>query len=250
MFGGMNPREIGSYVSILSDGEKQYLEYSVFLNSGYVEINEDSYKLIEGDLESDTLNEVEEATEIVMSGQVLETFGDNTICKEGYEFLSEELFACTNEYKNFECLILHNGDEIYGAVNCYYRPSGRSGNFLSHENFAKSFLIEAENGHLVIEKEHEGAAILAFNQSHYVMYTNKTFYSVDKESEKKIELCKDEWWDNGPTFYSNVKISFTDNIFMICGEKGTLNANYITLIVGNINGSHFETLINHQKIEN
>ena len=109
------------------------------------------------------------------------------------------------------------------------------------EQFLKKLLIK-------ITKDIGKYAVLALNQSHYIAYTDKIFYSVDKETNQKIEICRDIWWDNGPTFYSSVDVSFVDDIFMFCGFRGTTSNTYGTVIVGTINGEHIETLIDDKKL--
>ena len=92
-------------------------------------------------------------------------------------------------------------------------------------------------------------AVLAVNQSHYIAYKDKKFYSVSKENDNKIEICKDLWWDRGPTFFSYVDVYFSDDIFMIFGNKRTHDDSYITFIVGNIDGKYIETFIDNRKAE-
>lgn len=249
IFGGKNQREMGDTVSFLTDGNKEYLEYSIFLKAGYVEIGEDGFRLVNEDLEECLLNRVDNNTETVLSGKYLETFGENLECKEGYEYLSEQLFENIGECKNFEYVILKNGKELYGAVNCYKNPSGRSGNLLANEDLEKSYILVVENGKIVFQKELKKTAVLAVNQSHYIAYKDKKFYSVSKENNNTIEICNDLWWDKGPTFYSYVNVYFADDIFMICANKSTLNNDYLTLIVGDISGNYIETLINNEKSE-
>ena len=113
----------------------------------------------------------------------------------------------------------------------------------------KSYLLEVEDKNIILIEPLEKAAVLAVNQSHYLAYVNKKFYSVDKESGAKIEICKDIWWDDGPTFYDNVDVSFVDDVFVIYANRSGLGTpTYETLIVGNINGENIQILIDDEKM--
>ena len=243
----MNQRELGEIISRFTDGDKKYLKCTVFLEDEYIEITDNDFKLVNDVLEEDLLNEIDDNNETLLSGSYLEYFGKCFECKEEYEYLSEKIFKIVGDCKNFECIILKNGDELYGAVNCYKRSSGRSGNLLSHEDLEKSYLIKVENQEIIIEKELEKTAVLAVNQTHYIEYKDKKIYSTSKENDNSIKVCDDIWWDKGPTFYNCFEVYFVDDIFIIYGNKATFFSEHITLIVGDISGSNIETLINDEE---
>lgn len=248
VLGGCNQREMGQYTSFLTDGSKEYVWYNLAFEDGYVQVTDDSFELCDADLSDIVLSESESKIEVLLSGQANAAFGNDIDAKEGYEYLKAQLVENIEGCEDFEVIILRNDQCIYGAVNCYSRSSGRSGNLLSNEDFVKSYLLEVENEKIKITKDIGKYAVLALNQSHYIAYTDKIFYSIDKETNQKIEICRDIWWDNGPTFYSAVDVSFVDDIFMFCGFRGTTSNTYGTVIVGTINGEHIETLIDDKKL--
>ena len=247
-FGGSNRREMGQYISFLSDGSKEYIWYDLAFEDGYVQVTEDSFELCDTDLSEVALSECERKIEVLLSGRANATFGDTVSVKEGYEYLAEQLTENMEGCEYFEAIILKNGQNIYGAVNCYSRSSGRSGNLLSNEDFVKAYLLEVENETIKITKDIGKCAVLALNQSHYIAYAGKKIYSMDKETNQKIEICRDIWWDNGPTFYSHVEVSFVDDVFMLRGFRGTTHHTYGTVIVGYINGEIVETLIDDKMV--
>lgn len=240
LFGGKNQRELGNFAQLLTADGKDYLEYRISFNSGYVEIGENSYKLTE----NINFTEKKSDTKVIFSAYAT-LRGDGIDCEEGYEYLSEqicELLGDTEVY--FEAKIFKNGDEIYGALNQYNRSSGRSGNLLCNEDLKKSYLLRVQDERLEILEESDDTAIMAFNQTSYIAYKDKLFYSVNIENGRKTEICKDIWWDNGPTFYSNVNIYYTDDIFMLCGDR---KGKHMSLIVGKIDGSYTQTLIDNEE---
>lgn len=249
IFGGNNQRELGQYTSFFYDGEKEYICYELAFEDGYVQVTEDSFELCDTYLDDATLSENKSNVEVLLSGQANATFGYEIVAKEGYEYLTEQLVEKVKGCEYFEAIILKNNESIYGAVNCYNRPSGRSGNLLSNEDLFKSYLLEVKNENIKFTKDLGKNAVLALNQSHYIAYADKKFYSVDKETDERIEICEDIWWDEGPTFYSYVEVSFVDDIFLLHGNRGTSFHTYETIIVGYINGERIETLIDDRKLD-
>lgn len=243
IFGGNNQRELGQVVSILSDGENKYLEYEISLDSGHIQLDGGSFKLSEKIFSDGTLSNVDNNNDVVVSGGRLDTSKAVIRFAEGYEYLSEQISEVFSACENFEIIVLKSQDKIFGAINCYKRASGRSGNLLSNEDFKKSYLFDVADQKINVTKELDGTAVLALNESYYIAYEDKTFYSVSKYEDKKTEICKDIWWDKGPTFYSYVYVYFVDDIFMICGNRGTTSDDYITLIVGDMGAEQVEILI-------
>ena len=247
ILGGNNRRNFGQYVSFFSDGDKEYIWYDLSFEEGYVQVNEDSFELCDTGLDDVALVENKSKVEVLLSGDVT-AFGNGIVAKEGYEYLTEQLIENIEGYEYFEAIILKNNESIYGAVNCYNRSSGRSGNLLANEDFVKSYLLEVENEKMRFTKDLGKYAVLALNQSHYIAYADMKFYSVDKETDQKIEICQDIWWDKGPTFYSYIVVSFVDDIFLLQGSRGTSTHTYATIIIGSINGERIETLIDDKRV--
>lgn len=252
ILGGTHQRELGTITTILSDGENQYLKYSIDLEHGYVKNDATTFALCNPEFNDTALYEIDNETEVLVSGCYMETYkddlDDNLDIQEGYEYLLEQIQESFADCKNLEIVILKKGHKIFGTILCYNRTSGRSGLLLSYEDLDKSYLFEVENQKIHITNELPKTAVLALNESHYVAYSDKTFYSARKEADEnaekyKVEICKDIWWDIGPTFYSNVTVYFADDVFMICGNRSTKDSDNATLIVGTINGQYVETLI-------
>ena len=246
----MHRRELGEYTSLVTDGKSQYLEYNISLENGYIEFSGNSFKIADEDPQSSSLSEVDTSAKVAVSDRVLETFIYTIETQDNYSYLSDQIPEVFSNPKNFEVVVLEKDNKLYGAINCYKRPSGRSGNLLSNEDLDKAYLFDVENEKIKITKTLDKTAVLAFNETHYVAYSDKQFYSADKNSNKKIKICDDIWWDKGPTFYSYVNVYFVDDVFMICGNRETLIDNGITLIVGDISGESIETLIDDEKVEN
>lgn len=59
LFGGNNRRELGNFVDYMTANGKDYLEYRIFTNDGYVEIGDNSYKLAESVNATKKLSETE-----------------------------------------------------------------------------------------------------------------------------------------------------------------------------------------------
>lgn len=249
IFGGIHRRELGEYTSFVSDGKNKYLECSIFTDDGYVEIEEGSFKIRKVNPDETSLYEVERSADIVLYDRVLETFVYDLEVENEYSYLSDKIFDAFDKPKNFEIIVLEKDGKLYGAINCYKRPSGRSGNLLSNEDLDKAYLFNVENEEIKITKTLEEAAVLALNESHYIAYSDKQFYSADKNSEEKVKICDDIWWDKGPTFYSYVDVHFVDDVFMIYGNRAKIGSRFDTLIVGDISGKHIETLIKDKKVE-
>ena len=166
IFGGLNQRELGQYTSFFSDGDKEFLWYNLTFEDGYVQVTEDSFELCDKDLDDAALSKSKSKIEVLLSGQVNAIFGNDIVAKEGYEYLTDQLIESVEGCEYFEVIILKNNESIYGAVNCYDRSSGRSGNLLSNEDFAKSYLLEVENEKIKVTKDLGKYAVLALNKSH------------------------------------------------------------------------------------
>ncbi len=247
VFGGNNRRNIGGYASIYTDGQVDYLGYDVpFTPYGYIGINGDAFSFYKKDQLTDLTEKENQETSAIVQGNYLEHFGNGLTVQTDYEYLGDLLLANIGDCKNFETVVLKNGDQIYGAVNCYNRASGRSGNLLSHEDFDKSYFFTVKDQTIEIAKEMEGTAVLAFNSTYYIGYDDKIIYSADWETHQKIEICKDIWWDDGPTFYNYVRVYFTEDYFVIYGEEDGGSEDNITLIAGTMDGTLVETFKDNQ----
>lgn len=249
LLGGIHQREMGEYTSFISDGKNKYLNYCVDLEHGYVEFDDSSFKISNEKFESTSFSNVDSPINVVISKRVIENFNQEIVRQDEYSYLSDQILEFFGDFKNFEVIVLEKESQMFGAINCYNRSSGRSGNLLSNEDLDKSYLFNVENEKIKITKTLEKTAVLAFNETHFIAYSDKLFYAMDKNSDKKIEICNDIWWDKGPSFYSYVDVYFVDDIFMICGARKTTNSNFITLIVGDISGERVQTLINDRKVE-
>ena len=239
---------MGEYTCFLSDGVKEYLKYDINLEHGYVEVNNDSFVISNESFDSDSLFEVEKQTEVIMMDSAFERLmaPPDTI-QEGYEYLSDLIPESFSDCKNYEVVILKKADKIYGAINSYKYTSGSSGYTLPYEYLDKSYLFDVVDGEIKITKRLNKTAVFAFNESHCIAYSNQKIYSINKENDEKIEICKDIWWDRGPTFYSYMSVHFVEDTFMLRGNKSKLKGEYATLIVGDISGERIETLIDNKK---
>lgn len=246
IFGGVHSRELGRYVNFKVVDGKKFIEWNIFTEDGYVEIGDNSFSLAEN-IDGE---EITGDAELVFSAYATSlSHGENNQCAEGYEYISDQVYDLIGEDTlHFETKILKKGDELYGALNLYTRSSGRSGNLLCYENIKKSYLLKIQDEKLEVLQELDDTAIMAFNQTGYIAYKDKMFFSVNTQSGKETEIYKDIWWDKGPSFWSQVYVYFADDIFMICGNKSTFKDNRITLIVGKIGDTQFETLIDNKLV--
>lgn len=250
LLGGVNRREIGEYTYLFTDGDKQYLKYYGMYEDGYAVIADDSFTLYEGVLPDTVISPQTTEAEIVLTAYI-SALSDGSQCAVGYGYLSEQLeniFGTLEDEKYYEALLLKKGEEIYGAVNCYSRPSGGSGNLLTNENLEKSCLVSCQDGVLAVDKEYEGTAIMAFNQTHFIAYKNQSLYSVNIESDEEVKICDDFWWDKGPTYYNDFSVRFTDDYFIIYATNSKTFSDKATLIAGKMDGSFTETLIDNEKV--
>ena len=245
LLGGLNDRRLGQYCPVFSDGEHDFIKIEHVAQDRYVEIGKGGWELAKNTDES-KLTEKESAAEIVMACRRYRGIyrSDENVCKEGYEHLREQIKKEFADCKNFDCVIFKKDDAFYGSVNCYTRAAGMSGNLHTAECFDKSYIIEIENDKIKFKKELDDAIILASNQTHYISYTNKKFYSVNKQTDEKTLICKDEWYSLLPIYPDHVSIYYSDEYFTICANKGTQS--YCTLFVGTMDGSYFEKITNQQ----
>ena len=246
LLGGLNDRRLGEYSSAFSDGEHDFIKVKYAAQDRYVEIGKGGWELAINTDES-RLAEKESAAEIVMAcGRYRGVYDHRKdVSKEGYEYLREQIEQEFSNCTDFDCVIFKKDNVLYGSVNCYTRAAGMSANLHTAECFDKSYIIEIENDKIKLEKELDDAIILASNQTHYISYTNKRFYSVNKQTDEKTLICKDEWYSLLPIYPDHVRIYYSDEYFTICANKGTQS--YRTLFVGTMDGSYFEKITN-QKI--
>ena len=239
LFGGVNVRMLGDYCSVFSDGEQDYMKVSYAAQDRYVEIGKGGWELAQNTDES-TLIEKEQAAELVMACGKYRGVYDHRkeIGKEEYEYLREQIEKEFADCENFDCVIFKKDNDFYGSVNCYTRASGPSGNLHTIENFDKSYIISVEDGKIKLKKELDDEAILASNQTHYISYTSKKFYSVNKKTNEKIMICEDEWISLLPFYQDYVDMYYSDEYFTICVSEGVQNN--CTLFVGTMDGSYLE----------
>ena len=248
IFGGNNTRNMGEYISTTTDGEKEYFKYEPEWKNGYIEISKESFKLCGEKLDETNLIKTDNDTRVIFRGDANDSFGDSFYSEKEYKYLEAKLFEKLDGCEYFEVIIFKNGDNIYGAVNCYKRASGRSGNLLSNEDLKNSYLLEVENEDIKLTKNLGKTAVLALNQSHYIAYSDKTVYSVDKETDQKIKICDDIWWEGIIGDSGHMEVMFSDEFFVIIANRWTTQLeDFDTLIVGSINGERVETLIDDQK---
>lgn len=191
------------------------------------------------------------ATKIVLESYIT-ALSSGATCADGYEYLYDVLdvaFDISDEDSFSESLLLENQGVIYGAVNFYSRPSGRSGNLLTNENVVKGIYINIIDGEVEVIREFDHTAILAFNQTHLIAYKDKKVYSVDLSSAEETFLFKDKWWDRGPSYYNNFNVSFTDEDFLVYVNNDNGVTNKETLMVCKLDGSNFTVLIDNRNIE-
>lgn len=252
MLGGVNRREIGEFTYLQSDGEKQYFYYDgqVLLEDGYVVIDGSEYSISEGVLPASVITPLETESEVVLTSYKSALYGSFT-CAEEYDFLGQQLedaFGDADDDKYYEALFLKKDEEIFGAVNVYSSPSGRSGNLLTNEQLIKSCLVNFKEDSIFIAHEYEDTAILAFNDTHAVTYKDKKIYSKDLQNDTEVFICKDEWWDRGPTYYNSFSVSFTDEHFLIYADKGKSVSDMVSILAGRIDGTEFHVLIDDKLI--
>lgn len=252
ILGSMNRREIGEFTYLQTDGEKEYFYYDGLhlLEDGYVLIDEGDYTLQEGVLPKSEIQPLKSESEVVLTSYKSALYGSFTCAKE-YDFLGQQLedvFGGADDDKYYEALFLKKNEEIFGAVNVYSRPSGRSGNLLTNEQLIKSCFINVKEDSISIVHEYEDTAILAFNDTHAVTYKDKKIYSKDLQNNTEVFICKDEWWDRGPTYYNSFSVSFTDEHFLIYADKGESISDTVSILAGRIDGTEFHVLIDDKLI--
>lgn len=249
VLGGNNVRSFGEYKPLQSDGHTTYWSYYVGLgSSGYIEITGNQFTLAEESLDFEGLLEIQDEEKILARIYKCALY-DSIECAEEFANFEEKIAAFLSEEEHCEGIILQKEEVNYGVVNCYHRSAGRSGNLLAHENFSKSYIITIENDEIRILKELTGMVVLALTQTHYIGYEDNKFYSVNLETGATVLICDDQWWDNGPYYYSYVTVYFANGLFMICGnDQRNADSVYHTLIVGTIDGENISTLIDHKKV--
>ena len=249
IFGGNNQRQLGRWYHLFSDGDKTYfLSRDYFYLDGYIEITADSFKLRDGEFDDTAFPGYNCGIEVLLSGVANEDFGDSIIAKDGYEYLIEQIYEAVGRYKTFEVIVLKKDDEIYGAVNCYKRPSGRSGNLLSNEDLGRSYLLEIKDDEITFTKDLGKTAVLALNDTHYIAYKEKNFFSVSKDSGEQTPICKDIWWSEDSLYCGSVQVLFVGDVFVMYCDRNTPDyENYTTLIVGDISGERIKVLLDDVK---
>ncbi len=252
LLGGTNERELGRFISTYTDGEKEYFEYDLIFEEGLIQKTSDGYVLLPNTSTNDeAVKEDNTATKIVLESYIT-ALSSGATCADGYEYLYDVLdvvFDISDEDSFSESLLLENQGVIYGAVNFYSRPSGRSGNLLTNENIIKGIYINIIDGEVEVIREFDHTAILAFNQTHLITYIDKKVYSVDLSSAEETFLFKDKWWDRGPSYYNNFNVSFTDEDFLVYVNNDNGVTNKETLMVCKLDGSNFTVLIDNRNIE-
>ena len=247
VLGGVNCREIGEYTYLQTDGDKLYFYYDgqVLLEDGYVVIDGSEYSLSEGVLPESVITPSGTESEVVLTSYKSALYGGFT-CAIEYDMYGqhlEEFFGGVDDDTYYEAMLLKKNEEIFGAVNVYSRPSARSGNLLTNEQLVKSCFVTVNDDELTVAYEFEDTAILAFNDTHALTYKDKKIYSKDLQNGTEVFICKDEWWDRGPTFYNEFFVTFTDDYFLIYADKGRSMSNSVSLMVGKIDGSEFNVLV-------
>lgn len=252
LLGGTNERELGRFISTYTDGEKEYFEYDLIFEEGLIQKTSDDYVLLPNTSTNDeAVKEDNTATKIVLESYIT-ALSSGATCADGYEYLYDVLdvvFDISDEDSFSESLLLENQGVIYGAVNFYSRPSGRSGNLLTNENVVKGIYINIIDGNVEVIREFDHTAILAFNRTHLIAYKDKKVYSVDLSSAEETFLFKDKWWDRGPSYYNNFNVSFTDEDFLVYVNNDNGVTNKETLMACQLDGSNFTVLIDYRNIE-
>lgn len=247
ILGGMNTRNMGTYNSFVTDGQKTYWVGEIMSEHGYVEIGDDKVSLSEDISDEGQFTEVEPTVRALVWGQI-DALSHTLQYAEGYGHLAEAVTAAVSEWKYYECIVLQNGETVYGAINCYTRTAGASGNLLANEDFAEAYILSVEDGTARVVKELSDMAVLALTQTDFIGYENRVFYSVNVASGDKKEICEDIWWDSGPTYYSYALVYFVDDMFMLCGNKRETDDEKHTLIVGKINGEYGAVLVDNEDV--
>lgn len=245
IFGG-NQRVIGERAYVITDGENDYWEVNTHLDTKYLKKSGNSFALNTDDLSAVYLD-AKSDTEVVYSGISTELRGPGIPSNDEYSFLKDVLYQVTEGFKYFDFVVLKSNDELYGAVNCYSRVSGRSGNLLSVEDLTKSVLFDVEKELAINVKTLEGVAVLALNQTHYIGCENEIIYSFEKVSGNKKELFKDVWRNSNA---DRARVYFFDDFFVIYAKRYDsgifLDRLFETVMVGSMDGSYFETLIDDE----
>ena len=240
LLGGTNLRMLGECCHVFSDGERDYMKVSYAAQDRYVEIGEGGWELAENTEESKLIEKEQDAELVMACGKyrgVYDHRQENV--KEGYEYLREQIEKEFSDYTDLDCAIFKKGNDFYGVVNCYTRASGMSGNMHTVECFDKSYIIGVEDDKIKLQKELGNAVILASNQTHYIAYIKKKFYSVDKKTDEKTLICKDEWYNPLIIDQVNVDIYYSDEYFVIFVQDKPTNG---TLFVGTMDGSYLEKI--------
>lgn len=252
LLGGANERELGEFIPLYTDGVNDYLGYDLIFEEGLIKKTSEGFTLSELSTDDEAIDIKDTPSRVVLDFCITALGGYGNCC-EGYEYLYEALDDAFNIYGDdvfSEALILDNQGEMYGAVNFYSRPSGRSGSILTNENIVKCTYFTVVDGKVNIIKELNKTAILAFNQTHLITYKNKKINSLNLSSGEETFLLKDNAWDKGPSFYNNFSVSFTDESFILYTEvDDNYEAGKETVIVGNLDGTCITTLIDNKEIE-
>lgn len=251
LLGGTNERELGSFVPVYSDGNFDYIEYNLNFEDGLINKSSSGYALYEASTADEGIEVIDTSATQVLSAYISALSG-GAVCAEGYDYLYDALdtaFDISDEDSYCEILILENQGEIYGALNFYSRPSGRSGSLLTFENIIKSVFVRFTGSQVDVIKELENTAVLAFNNTHLITYNSKKIYSVNLENGEELFLTKDKWWDKGPSYYNDFKVSFTHESFLIYALADNGYVQKETLMAGGLDGTDFTILIDNQKIE-
>lgn len=252
LIGGTNERELGKFVPVYTDSTNDYFEYSLKFDKGLVvKSYDDSYSLSELSTEDEALSVKSAETQVVLEAYI-SVLNGGAICAEGYEYVYDALdvrFDISDDDVFSEVLVLEDSGKIYGALNFYSRPSGRSGSLLTNENIVNCVYVSITDDAVVAMEKLENTAILAFNQTHIIIYRDKKVYSVDINGGEETFLFKDKWWDRGPSYYNDFRVSFTDESFLIYAKDDNGYVQKETLMAGGLDGTDFTTLIDNREIE-
>ncbi len=220
--GGMQQRNIGTYVPLLTDGETSFLQYELAQDGGYFCAKEDGFTLSDRIFPDAALQEQQTDTQIVASLMRTGIYENGVELEEAFAFLAESLDDLLSQEDYQEYILLCRDGEFYGILNCYKRPAGRSGSMLAYEDLKYSCLLGVEDGRLTFGEKMKDVALLACNQTHYVAYQDRQIYSVCKATGETTQILEDQWWDTDEN-KSYVNFFFGDEVFYFSGRNSESN---------------------------
>lgn len=241
LLGGIQERNIGTYMPVLTDGEKTYLEHAAYWNQGYFTAEDQGFAMSDRAWPDDTLQEKPSDTRVVASMFRTGIYEGGAALEEEFSWLTASLEELLAQEEYMEYILLCRDGEFYGILNCYNRPAGRSGSLLCFEDLKYSCLLRVENGQLVLGEKMKDVALLACNRTHYIACGNKRIYSVCKQTGEKTQILEDLWWDKGPTYYCYVDFYFTDDVLYFSGRQDHGQEVY-TLYACYLDGSQVQLL--------